>query len=150
MRGSGLTILFILLMLMGLQAIAQGNGSGVITIDLNATQTVDALSTIVRSSATIHPFEVRATELIVEASQTAEAQGITGEQNQISAQSVDETATEFAQNITPVPENIGSEEAQTDTTSSMTSTFLSLGLVVLVLAIMGAAYAMIASRSEHK
>lgn len=149
MRGSVLTILFILLMMIGLQAIAQGNGSGVITIDLNATQTVDAQSTIVSLSATIHPFEARATELIVEASQTAEAQGITGEQTQINAQSVDATATDIVALITPVSDNLSDEETQTDT-SSTNFTLLSLGLVVLVLAVMGAAYATIASRIDQK
>lgn len=149
MRGSVLTILFIILMMIGLQAIAQGNGSGVISIDLNATQTADAQSTIVRSSVTVHPFEVRATEIIVEASQTAQAQGITGEQAQINAQPVDATATDIASVITSVPDNLVDEETQTDT-SSMNLTLLSLGLGVVVLVIMGGAYAMIASRIEQK
>lgn len=117
---------------------------------INATQlvldaqTADIQGTTVPATVTLDPFAATATQLILGATQTALANGVTETQNQFNAQSADETATNIVAVITSIPDNPVEEDTQADT-SSMQSTYLSLGLVVLVLVIMGGAYVMITS-----
>lgn len=151
----------LLLSMLAMTAIAQeDNTPTVAELELTATQlllessqTADADSSEVQETATPDPFEMTATALILAATQTGEAIG-SSPVPVTPAENVDtfaQTATQLIMEASQTAESvIETQDSDDGAESPLGLTLIAFGFVIVVLIIIGAGYAFIASRTNNR
>ena len=142
MRGSIFTILVSVLITAGFQVVAQGNNP--VGIDIHASQTADAIDTTVRSSETRTPFEMTATALVIQSTQTAEALGVAATPVEANPQLVATTTTDPTSQ--PVTGNTGNSNK--GGLSPLVFTFLMVFTFVFILGLVAFVVRVITSQTN--